>query len=80
MAYFRNASFSPVYIGTISENMSMKEYSKLCNSLGKDIAFSIASIANAWALGVSADILRGCISWTFMCWYNMWICNGRNIA
>jgi len=57
LAYFKNASLTPVYIGTVSQNMTQAQWNNLRQKLGDD-AFPIASLANAWALGLSADILR----------------------
>ncbi|MGE0065000.1 MAG: FmdE family protein [Methanobacteriales archaeon] len=57
LAYFKNANQTPIYIGTVSQNMTKEQYQKLQEKLGDD-AFPIASLANAWALGLSADILR----------------------
>lgn len=57
LAYFKNGSLSPVYVGTISQNMSSSEWATVSNKLGSD-AFPIASLANAWAIGLSSDILR----------------------
>jgi formylmethanofuran dehydrogenase subunit E-like metal-binding protein len=58
LAYFKNGSLSPAYVGTISQNMSSSEWATVSNRLGSD-AFPIASLANAWAIGLSSDILRG---------------------
>ncbi|MDI3483710.1 MAG: hypothetical protein PWQ74_297 [Methanobacteriaceae archaeon] len=57
LAYFKNASLTPTYIGTVSQNMTLTEYQALQQKLGND-TFPIASLANAWAIGLSADILR----------------------
>ena len=55
---FRNGSSTPVYTGTISENMSHSEWNKLVTKVGGENAFSFASLANAWAAGAPADVLR----------------------
>ncbi|MGB4362570.1 MAG: FmdE family protein [Methanothermobacter tenebrarum] len=57
LAYFKNASLTPTYIGTVSQNMTKTQWNNLTQKLGDD-AFPIASLANAWALGLPADILR----------------------
>ncbi|MGB9908135.1 MAG: FmdE family protein, partial [Methanothermobacter tenebrarum] len=57
LAYFKNASLTPTYIGTISQNMTQTQWNNLTQKLGND-TFPIASLANAWALGLPADILR----------------------
>ena len=57
LAYFKNASLTPTYIGTISQNMTRAQWNNLTQKLGND-TFPIASLANAWALGLPADILR----------------------
>ncbi|MGB9869814.1 FmdE family protein, partial [Methanothermobacter sp.] len=57
LAYFKNASMTPIYVGTVSQNMTLSQYEALQKKLGSD-TFPIASLANAWALGLSPDILR----------------------
>ncbi|MDI9623366.1 MAG: FmdE family protein [Methanothermobacter sp.] len=57
LVYFKNASLTPTYIGTVSQNMTKAQWNNLTQKLGSD-AFPIASLANAWALGLPADILR----------------------
>ncbi|WP_455240940.1 FmdE family protein, partial [Methanothermobacter tenebrarum] len=57
LAYFKNASLTPTYIGTVSQNMTRAQWNNLTQKLGND-TFPIASLANAWALGLPADILR----------------------
>jgi len=57
LAYFKNASMTPIYTGTVSQNMTLTQYQALQKKLGND-TFPIASLANAWAIGLSADILR----------------------
>jgi formylmethanofuran dehydrogenase subunit E-like metal-binding protein len=48
---------TPIYTGTVSQNMTLTQYQALQKKLGND-TFPIASLANAWAIGLSADILR----------------------
>jgi formylmethanofuran dehydrogenase subunit E-like metal-binding protein len=55
---FRNGSSIPVYTGTISMNMSHSEWNNLVKKVGGENAFSFASLANAWAAGAPADVLR----------------------
>ncbi|MCK9152590.1 FmdE family protein, partial [Methanobacterium alcaliphilum] len=57
IAYFVNGSLTPTYVGTISENMTSAQWNVLKTKLGND-AFPYASLANAWAIGLSSDILR----------------------
>lgn len=57
VAYFKNASMTPLYVGTVSQNMTLTQYQALQKKLGSD-TFPIASLANAWAIGLSPDILR----------------------
>ncbi|MDI6702413.1 FmdE family protein [Methanothermobacter wolfeii] len=57
LAYFKNASMTPLYVGTVSQNMTLTQYQTLQKKLGDD-TFPIASLANAWAIGLSPDILR----------------------
>ncbi|MCQ8905334.1 MAG: FmdE family protein, partial [Methanothermobacter sp.] len=57
LAYFKNASMTPIYIGTVSQNMTLTQYQALQKKLGNG-TFPIASLANAWAIGLSPDILR----------------------
>lgn len=55
---FRNGTATPVYMGTISENMSAADWNKLIASVGGGNAFSFASLANAWNAGAPSDLLR----------------------
>ncbi|WP_226890891.1 FmdE family protein [Methanothermobacter thermautotrophicus] len=57
LAYFKNASMTHIYIGTVSQNMTLTQYQALQKKLGNE-TFPIASLANAWAIGLSPDILR----------------------
>ncbi len=56
---FRNGSLTPVYSGTISENMTKSQWNAFVNKVTGEKAFAYASLANAWAAGISTDILRG---------------------
>ncbi|MFA0832879.1 MAG: FmdE family protein, partial [Methanobacterium formicicum] len=55
---FRNGTATPVYMGTISENMAAADWNKLISSVGGGNAFSFASLANAWNAGAPSDLLR----------------------
>lgn len=57
IAYFVNGSLIPKYVGTISENMTSAQWNVLKTKFGDD-AFPYASLSNAWAIGLSSDILR----------------------
>lgn len=57
MAYFRDGNPQPAYVGTVSRlRMSESDWKELVGKLGED-AFPVASLANAWAEGVPADVL-----------------------
>lgn len=58
IAYFKNGSLNPVYVGTLSENMTLKQWNAVVEKFGDD-AFPYASLANAWSIGLSSDILKG---------------------
>lgn len=51
-------STSPSYFGTISDNMSRKEWNNFVDKVGSENAFSFASLANGWVSGVSSDVLQ----------------------
>ncbi|SFL60641.1 Protein containing a metal-binding domain shared with formylmethanofuran dehydrogenase subunit E [Methanobrevibacter olleyae] len=55
---FQNASTSPVYKGTISENMTKKEWNTYYNAVFGENAWAFASLANGWAAGISREILQ----------------------
>lgn len=55
---FRNGSSTPVYQGTISQNMAAKQWNSFIAKVGGENGFSYASLANAWNAGVSTDVLR----------------------
>lgn len=55
---FRNGSLTPSYIGTISENMTKAQWNTFVNNVTGENAFAFASLANAWAAGAPADVLR----------------------
>ena len=55
---FKKGSSVPAYIGTISKNMSKAQWNNLVKKVGGENAFSFASLANAWAAGAPADVLR----------------------
>jgi formylmethanofuran dehydrogenase subunit E-like metal-binding protein len=55
---FRNGSSTPVYVGTISENMTKVQWNNFLAKVGSANTFSYASLANAWADGAPADLLR----------------------
>ena len=55
---FRNGTAVPVYTGTISENMTKLQWNNYLAKVGSANTFSYASLANAWAAGAPADLLR----------------------
>ena len=55
---FQNASTTPIYSGTISENMTKKEWNAYYNAVVGENAWSFASLANGWAAGVPREILQ----------------------
>lgn len=55
---FQNAATTPVYKGTISENMTKKEWNTYYNAVDGENAWAFASLANGWAAGVSREILQ----------------------
>lgn len=57
-AIFLNASSSPSYLGSISENMTKSQWNDLFKAIGGENAWSFASLANGWAHGVSYDVLQ----------------------
>ena len=58
MAYYKNAALTPVYVGTVdSSNMNANKWKQLQNLLGSEDAYSYVSLANAWAAGLSPDVL-----------------------
>lgn len=58
MAYYKNTSLTPVYVGTVdSSNMNANKWKELQKLLGKDDAYAYVSLANAWAAGLPSDIL-----------------------
>lgn len=57
-AIYSNAALIPTYVGTISQDMSRKEWNDYVTKVGSEDGFSFASLANAWSAGASNDILR----------------------
>ncbi len=55
---FQDASTTPVYSGTISENMTKKEWNAYYNAVVGENAWAFASLANGWYAGVSREILQ----------------------
>jgi len=55
---FENASTEYSYLGTISENMTPKQWNNYYDSIIGDNAWSFASLANGWAAGISREILQ----------------------
>ncbi len=58
MAFYKNATLNPVYVGTVdSSNMNANKWKELQKLLGSEDAYSYVSLANAWAAGLSSDVL-----------------------
>ena len=58
MAYYKNAALTPIYVGTVdSSSMTAAKWKELQKLLGSDDAYSYVSLANAWAAGLSPDVL-----------------------
>ena len=58
MAFYRNATLAPVYVGTVdSANMNANKWKELQKLLGSEDAYSYVSLANAWAAGLPSDVL-----------------------
>lgn len=55
---FLNGSTNYSYLGTISENMTKKQWNTLYKSVGGEDAFSFASLANGWYDNVSYLVLQ----------------------
>jgi formylmethanofuran dehydrogenase subunit E-like metal-binding protein len=55
---FKKGSSVPAYVGTISQSMTRAEWNNFIKHVGGENAFSFASLANAWAAGAPADVLR----------------------
>ena len=55
---FLNASTKYSYYGTISENMTKKEWNNFYRSVGEDDAYSFASLTNGWNANVTYLVLQ----------------------
>ncbi|SFL60608.1 Protein containing a metal-binding domain shared with formylmethanofuran dehydrogenase subunit E [Methanobrevibacter olleyae] len=55
---FENGSTKQSYLGTISENMTRKEWNNYYNAIKGVNAWSFASLANGWVAGVSREVLQ----------------------
>jgi formylmethanofuran dehydrogenase subunit E-like metal-binding protein len=56
--FFKNGSLTPAYQGTFSENMSLNQWNNVIKPAFGDDAYPYVSLANAWAVGLSSDVLR----------------------
>ena len=65
--FFLNGSTTPVYQGTISQDMTAAEWNNLIAKVGGENAFTYASLANAWKAGAPADLLREAAFHGHMC-------------
>lgn len=54
---FRNGSTTPIYNGTISENMTHTQWNTYVQKVGNENGFAFASLANAWAAGAPINLL-----------------------
>lgn len=55
---FLNSSTKYSYLGTISENMTRKEWNSYYKSVGQEDSYSFASLANGWYHNVSYLVLQ----------------------
>ena len=55
---YEKASKTPVYVATISENMTRVQWNNYFNSLSGENAWAFASLTNAWVAGASNIILQ----------------------
>lgn len=55
---FQNASTKCTYLGTISEDMTKKQWNAYYKNVTGENAWAFASLANGWAAGVSREILQ----------------------
>ncbi|GEM_PF-163153 len=59
MAFFREGNAGPLYVGSVSRHlMGEARWEQLVAALGRADAFAFASLANAWAEGLSTDVLN----------------------
>ncbi len=56
--FFKNGSLTPAYLGTFSETMTQDQWDDVIVPALGDDAFGYVSLANAWAINLSTDILR----------------------
>ncbi|MDP1552269.1 MAG: FmdE family protein [Methanobacteriaceae archaeon] len=54
---FRNGSTTPIYNGTISENMTHTQWNTYVQKVGNENGYAFASLANAWAAGAHFNLL-----------------------
>jgi len=57
-AFFSNGTLTPAYFGTFSETMTQDQWDNVIVPALGDDAFGYVSLANAWKVGLSTDILR----------------------
>jgi len=57
-AIFENGSTKHSYLGTISENMTKKQWNTYFKSIKGKNAWAFASLANGWVAGVSREVLQ----------------------
>ncbi|SEL41496.1 Protein containing a metal-binding domain shared with formylmethanofuran dehydrogenase subunit E [Methanobrevibacter gottschalkii] len=57
MAFYQNASTTPVYTGIGGVGLTTNQWKKLKGLIGADDAYTYVSIANAWNAGLYSDIL-----------------------
>lgn len=65
--FFMNGSTTPVYQGTISQDMQAAEWNNLIAKVGGQNAFTYGSLANAWKAGAPSDLLRQAAFHGHMC-------------
>ncbi|HHT19203.1 MAG: FmdE family protein [Methanobacterium sp.] len=65
--FFLKGSTTPVYQGTISQDMKVAQWNNLVKKVGGTNAFTYTSLANAWKAGAPADLLREAAFHGHMC-------------
>ena len=59
LAFFRHEGVEPLYVGTVSRHrLTEAAWRDMTEKMGRARAFAVASLANAWAEGVPADLLQ----------------------
>jgi formylmethanofuran dehydrogenase subunit E-like metal-binding protein len=70
--FFKNGSLTPAYLGTFSETMTQDQWDDVIVPALGDDAFGYVSLANAWAINLSTDILRQKPTTVSVFWIHQW--------